>query len=163
MRVTTLLLAGFAALATAQSSVSVAPSAQSSEQAAITRCLAACNEGDVDCSAKCISVPNPNENDANATNKCVAECPQGKGSEAENLAYADCITKCINTYFYTITAVGSQPTGTTESGSGSGSGTTGTGAAPAATTTAAGSAAVGGAVVSSAVGLMGLLVAVLAL
>lgn len=62
MRATTLLLAGFAALAAAQSTTAPS-SAQSSDQAAITRCLAACNEGDVDCSAKCISVPNPNEDD----------------------------------------------------------------------------------------------------
>lgn len=70
MRATTLLLAGFAALAAAQSTTAPS-SAQSSEQAAITRCLAACNEGDVDCSAKCISVPNPNEDDVCILPKCV--------------------------------------------------------------------------------------------
>ena len=58
-------------------------------------------------------VPHPNDAAANKTNECVAECPQGEGSEAETEAYASCIQKCIGDNFYSLTqGPTAQPTGT---------------------------------------------------
>ena len=57
-------------------------------------------------------VPHPNDAAANKTNECVAECPQGKGSEAETKAYGDCIAKCIgDNYFSATVAPTAKPTG----------------------------------------------------
>lgn len=67
MRASSIILAGVFALASAQSTTSTvsvtttetAPNAANSQQAVITACLNACEEGDVSCRAKCIAVPNP--------------------------------------------------------------------------------------------------------
>lgn len=71
MRFTSILAtAGFALLASAAgtatsaapaTSVDAATAAANSAQAEIQRCLGACKDGDVNCSSKCIAVPNPNE------------------------------------------------------------------------------------------------------
>jgi len=71
MRFTALLYTGVFALAAAQSAstgsapttTDAATAAQNSQQAAILACLKTCKEGDVDCTSKCITVPNPSEND----------------------------------------------------------------------------------------------------
>ncbi|KAK8042030.1 hypothetical protein PG993_006553 [Apiospora rasikravindrae] len=73
------------------------------EQSAITACLDACKAGDVDCQSKCIAVPSPNTQQVNATNNCVAACPVGKGTAADNKAYQDCFNDCIGKYYYTST------------------------------------------------------------
>lgn len=59
--------------------------------------------GDVDCQSKCIAVPSPNTQQVNATNNCVAACPVGKGSAAENRDYEKCVNDCIGKYYYTST------------------------------------------------------------
>lgn len=68
MRVTSILFAGvFALVASAQTTVNSTPTmdpataAQASNQAESLRCIEACKAGDVDCTSKCIAVPNPNE------------------------------------------------------------------------------------------------------
>lgn len=64
MRFTPLVLTGlFALTASAQSTTSSASAPLNSEQAAIIRCIEACQEGDVSCTSKCIAVPNPSEDD----------------------------------------------------------------------------------------------------
>lgn len=64
MRFAPLILTGlFALTANAQSTTSSASAPQNSEQAAIIKCLEACQEGDVACTSKCIAVPNPSEDD----------------------------------------------------------------------------------------------------
>ncbi|KAK7952463.1 uncharacterized protein PG986_008191 [Apiospora aurea] len=73
------------------------------EQSAITACLDACKAGDVDCQSKCIAVPSPNTQQVNATNNCVAACPVGKGTAADNKAYQECVNGCIGKYYYTST------------------------------------------------------------
>lgn len=56
---------------------------------------------DVDCKAKCISVPSPDTQSVNSTTECVAACPQGNGTASDNLAYADCVNDCIGQYYFT--------------------------------------------------------------
>ncbi|KAK3943616.1 hypothetical protein QBC46DRAFT_26899 [Diplogelasinospora grovesii] len=186
MRFTALLLtvAGLALGVSAQTTTDSAPSATSSEQAAILACLNACDAGDVACRAKCIAVPNPDTAQVNATNQCVAACPQGNGTKADNEDYSNCVEGCIGKYYYTssgtpagatgaaggsgasgsagatgVTATGSASgTAATQTGSASGS-ATGTGAA-ASTSRAAGDVLH---VAGSAAGLLGFLAAFLAL
>lgn len=71
MRVTSILLAGvlaFVANAQDATTTDAAPTttdpalaAQNSAQAAMIACIEACQAGDVDCTSKCIAVPNPDE------------------------------------------------------------------------------------------------------
>ncbi|KAK4181592.1 hypothetical protein QBC36DRAFT_201975 [Triangularia setosa] len=132
MRVTSLFLTGaLAALASAQgttttaavnTSIDPATAAQSSQQADILRCINACTPGDVNCTSKCNPVPNPGEKDVEATNKCVAECPKGNGTEADNLAYGNCYSACVSSYYYTATpGIAPKPSATGGASSGNGS------------------------------------------
>jgi len=132
MRVTSILLTvGLALFANAQSSTAggnppsttqdSAAAAASSAQAEMLRCLNACKPGDVTCQAHCIAVPSPSDQQANDTNNCVSACPLGKGTEADNNAYHDCVSGCIAKNYYT-TAGTPQPTGGAGSSSGSNNG-----------------------------------------
>lgn len=89
---------------------------------------------DVNCQAKCISVPNPDESAVNQTTECVAKCPQGDGTEEETQQYIDCSQKCVTDFFLTTTG-GAAATQTSAAGSGSASAT----ATPSATTVTSGS------------------------
>ncbi|KAK3673869.1 hypothetical protein LTR78_006424 [Recurvomyces mirabilis] len=89
-------------LAAAQSSTTTgAPSGTSSSPTAEQTCLNACATGDVNCQAQCVGVPFPNGAQVNATTSCAYACPQGDGSEAETQAYAQCLAKCSNEYYFT--------------------------------------------------------------
>ncbi|GAB1310455.1 hypothetical protein MFIFM68171_00665 [Madurella fahalii] len=125
MRVTSILLTGvFALVANAQSTTNPSPptttdpaaAEQSSAQAAMIACIEACEAGDVDCTSRCIAVPNPDDAQVNETNNCVAACDQGEGTEADILAYGQCVTGCINEHYFTGTAGVPQPTGGAGSG-----------------------------------------------
>ncbi|KAK3394312.1 hypothetical protein B0H63DRAFT_444480 [Podospora didyma] len=119
MRFTSVILAGvFAAVASAidqtAASTSAAPAptvSQDPQQAAITRCLSACNPGDVNCTSKCIAVPNPDVSQVEATNQCVGNCTQGNGSAGETLAYENCVSACIGKHFYTASVGTPDPSG----------------------------------------------------
>ncbi|KAL2259182.1 hypothetical protein VTK26DRAFT_7236 [Humicola hyalothermophila] len=130
MRVTSILLAGaFALFANAQNTAGnaaptatdAATAAQNSEQAEMIRCIEACRAGDVVCTSKCVAVPSPNESQVNATNTCVAGCPQGDGSEAASAQYNSCVQACIGQHYYTASVGTPQPTGG-PSGNGNGNG-----------------------------------------
>ncbi|KAK1244998.1 hypothetical protein MKX08_004627 [Trichoderma sp. CBMAI-0020] len=102
MRFSVLLSGLFAAVAVAEStasapatSVSLSP-AQASQMA----CYKACPEGDVNCQAHCVAVPSPDGAQVNATTQCVANCPQGKGTAADNKAFGDCVQKCIGNHYF---------------------------------------------------------------
>ncbi|KAK4193530.1 hypothetical protein QBC35DRAFT_469188 [Podospora australis] len=142
MRVTSLLITGLFALAANAQSNTPAPSssptidpataAANSQQAEIIKCINACEAGDVNCTSKCISVPNPNEKAVEETNKCVNACPKGNGTEADNLNYANCRDGCIGKYYWAPTASGvpgasqtGAPNGAASSGSGTNAVTTG--------------------------------------
>ncbi|RYP46696.1 hypothetical protein DL768_007129 [Monosporascus sp. mg162] len=131
MRFTNALVAGiFAFTANAQTTESVTsagstavtsvPSAtttreltpEESLQAEVIECVETCPDDDVDCQANCITVPNPDEAAANDTNACVADCPQGDGSEEESAAYGECVQSCIAEHYLTTTFTGGQPTNT---------------------------------------------------
>lgn len=64
-------------------------------------------------------MPNPDPAAANATNNCVAACPQGNGTAADNLNYKNCVDGCIGKYYFTSSGT---PEATAGSGSGSGGG-----------------------------------------
>jgi hypothetical protein len=131
MRVTSIVLAaGLALFANAQTAGNTAPSptqdaasaAQSSAQAEVLRCLNSCKPEDVNCRAACISVPSPSDQQANATVNCVAACPIGKGTEADNNAFTKCTTDCVNNNYYDPSAGTPQPTGGSSSGNGNSNG-----------------------------------------
>ncbi|KAK5628124.1 hypothetical protein RRF57_003839 [Xylaria bambusicola] len=114
MRFTSFIVAGLFAVATsaqsstatgtavASSTASIDP-AQSSIAAQIQACLANCDESDTKCRANCIAVPSPDAQNVNATTSCVAACPQGNGTMADNDAYSDCVQGCIGEFYYTTT------------------------------------------------------------
>jgi cobalamin biosynthesis Mg chelatase CobN len=201
MRFTSIVLTGaFALLASAQSTTSATSAASttidaaqasaSAAQAEILKCLDACKPGDVSCTSKCIAVPNPSDSQVNATNNCVANCPQGKGTESDIAAYQKCVEDCIGANYFTATPspTGSSGSdnnnnggsgsnnnngdGSSSSGSGNDNGNTNpsstsgnqasnTGSNAAATSTGAASQLMQ--VSGSAVGLLGFLAAVMAL
>jgi len=176
MRVTTLVFSGIIALASAQSSSppTTTPTTTSTPsttwgltpaQSSQASCLGACKKGDVDCQAKCVGAPNPDAADVNATNKCVAECPKGKGTATDNVNYANCVDGCIRNHFLTTTSVPATATGGS-GGSGGSGGASGTNGSPtsgtgASTTPSAKSGAA--TIAGSGMGLLGFLAAALAL
>ncbi|KAK3957099.1 hypothetical protein QBC32DRAFT_2094 [Pseudoneurospora amorphoporcata] len=105
MRFTPLILTGlFALAANAQSTTTTSASAPlNSEQAAIIKCIEACQEGDVSCTSKCIAVPNPSDQDVNDTNDCVTACPKGNGTESDNAKYQSCVEDCIGQHYFSAT------------------------------------------------------------
>ncbi|KAI1754993.1 hypothetical protein F4782DRAFT_489592 [Xylaria castorea] len=111
MRFASFIVAGlFAVAASAQSSTTTAASssvsadpAQSSAASALEQCLASCSPDDTKCRADCVAVPSPDVQSVNATTACVAACPQGNGTAADNEAYANCVQGCIAQYYYTST------------------------------------------------------------
>ncbi|KAI1436580.1 hypothetical protein GGR50DRAFT_692986 [Xylaria sp. CBS 124048] len=137
MRFTSFVVAGlFAIVANAQSSaqetgsavasttVSVDP-AQSSEASKVEQCLAACDPSDTKCRANCIAVPSPDTQNVNATTACVAACPQGNGTAADNQSYENCVNGCISSFFFTSTGTPNLATSAAGGSSGSGSGSSG--------------------------------------
>ncbi|KAH6998076.1 hypothetical protein BKA56DRAFT_566783 [Ilyonectria sp. MPI-CAGE-AT-0026] len=117
MRFTIAVVAGFAALASAATSVSIDPA-----QSSYVACIDACDPGDVKCLSYCDVVPSPNDAQANATNNCVANCDQGDGSEKETAAYATCVQDCIsNNYFKTSSGTPKETDSSSGNSKGSGS------------------------------------------
>jgi len=133
-------------------------------------------------------VPNPDASQVNATTECVANCDQGDGSQAETDAYAACVQGCINDNYFTSggtpqatagsgsgssgsTASGSSASATSTSGSGSsddssatsGSGSTSTSSSSSESASASGSAADSVKVGMTGLGLLGFIVAAIAM
>lgn len=73
-----------------------------------------------------IQVPAPNDKQVNDTTNCVAECPQGDGSEAQTQKYSECTQGCIKKYYFD-SSQGATPSngGSGNSGSGASSGAAG--------------------------------------
>ncbi|KAI5466119.1 hypothetical protein BGZ63DRAFT_375366 [Mariannaea sp. PMI_226] len=111
MRFTFAVVAGFAALASAATSVSVDP-AQKSQIA----CLDKCDAGDVDCQSHCITVPSPDKTQVNNTINCVGNCKQGDGSKAATDAYSKCVQSCISDNYYKTSVGTPEQTGSSDSG-----------------------------------------------
>ncbi|KAJ9604777.1 hypothetical protein H2200_010892 [Cladophialophora chaetospira] len=134
---TTFATFGLVVLAAAQNATStesktslIAPTtAHSSSAASATaslspqvKCLQSCGSADVCCQAKCVGVPCPSQQQANATTDCAAKCPQGNGTASETEEYANCQASCISSYFMTSSATAA-PTGSQTAGSASASST----------------------------------------
>jgi len=150
MRFATFVAPGlFAALAVAAqtSTVSIDP-AQASQAA----CLKKCDAGDVDCQAHCISVPSPNQSQANATNECVAKCPQGNGSAAQTNAYKNCIDQCVAQNFFVTSEGTPEATGAPGNSNSNGNGNSGSVSSSAAAPTGSGSGSGSGSDSSSSSG-----------
>ncbi|KAM0511340.1 hypothetical protein ACHAPE_010006 [Trichoderma viride] len=113
MRFSVLLSGLFAVVAVAESTASAPATAASLSpaQASQAACFKACAEGDVNCQAHCVNVPSPDRGQVNATTQCVANCPQGKGTAADNKAYGDCVQGCIDAHYFASSAGTPQPTG----------------------------------------------------
>ncbi len=119
-------------------------------------------------------VPNPDAAQVNATNTCVAGCPQGDSSAADSLKYQNCVAACIGANYFTSTGTPA-PTGAAAAADGSSdtaaTGVTKTGTATGKTNSASGTAASASAssageavrVGTSALGLLGLAAALFAL
>jgi hypothetical protein len=72
-------------------------------------------------------VPSPDRGQVNATTQCVANCPQGKGTAADNKAYGDCVQNCIDNHYFVSSKGTPQATGAGNNAQNSG---TDTAAAP---------------------------------
>ena len=58
------------------------------------------------CVAGCYKVPCPSEDQANDTNDCVAQCPQGTGTPEDTQAYISCQNACFTSHFFPATMTG---------------------------------------------------------
>lgn len=56
-------------------------------------------------------VPNPDEDQIEATHACVAKCDQGNGTQEQTDKYAECINACIKENYYDATQGTPKPTG----------------------------------------------------
>lgn len=74
-------------------------------------------------------VPSPSDSQANDTTKCVAKCPQGKGTAADNKAFGDCIQQCINAHYF-VTSKGTPEATGAPGGNNAANSNTDTAAAP---------------------------------
>ncbi|PSK60460.1 hypothetical protein C1H76_4356 [Elsinoe australis] len=191
MKFSLTILAGLVGFAVAQSGSGTQNTASSTSTSLspTQTCLNACAAGDVNCQAACLGNPFPNESQINATTECSMNCVQGNGTQAETEAYGQCLANCRASYFISTGtnfvgasatgAAGSSATGSGSSapasGSASATGRTGSaassasGAANTASGSASASASAGAAVYGATVqvapfaGVMGLLMAALAL
>ncbi|KAK2740992.1 hypothetical protein FQN55_008547 [Onygenales sp. PD_40] len=167
-------LAGLVASVAAIPQETAAPSATLSPAA---KCATECGKDDVCCQAACYDVPCPNEGMANKTTECAMKCPQGSGTPQDTIDYAKCQQECIKSYFFSGTGSlpaatggsGSSPTGSdgaTITGTGSGSDPTGSAnptGGDASSTSSSGLAPANVQLGSTAAGVVGLLMAALAL
>ncbi|PGH07210.1 hypothetical protein AJ79_06314 [Helicocarpus griseus UAMH5409] len=171
-------LAGLLASASALPQETKAPTPSLSPEA---KCAAEqCSVEDICCKAKCYNVPCPSEGMANETTECAMKCPQGSGTPQDTINYAKCQTDCINSHFFKGSSVIPQPTETgnapSKTGDATGTGAAATGSAATASGSPTGSeesstpspstgaAAISNAQLgSSAAGIVGLLMAALAL
>ncbi|KAJ9661024.1 hypothetical protein H2198_002183 [Neophaeococcomyces mojaviensis] len=106
-----------AASVSAQNSTS-APSSASSTTASLSpqqTCLAKCESSDICCQAACVNVPCPSQLQANATTECAGHCVQGNGSYSETQQYAACQASCVSSYFLSSTTAAAAATGSSGS------------------------------------------------
>jgi hypothetical protein len=96
-----------ALIASALSAVAVAQTTSASPsysidpaQASVVACLDKCADTDIDCLARCNPVPNPSEDQVIALDKCVGDCDQGDGSDADSKKYEQCRASCIAEHYY---------------------------------------------------------------
>jgi len=185
------LVALVAAIPQSSSTTDVASSTSTAPLSPTASCIAAC-QNDINCQAGCVGVPAPNASMVNSTTECAAKCPQGSGSPADTEAYAKCQQGCISSLFFSATGTaasgaaetgassatgnteasttdsssGSSQTGSSSGGtatSGSGSSSSSTASGSAASTSHTGAASSNIQMGASAAGLMGIMLAALAL
>ncbi|GES59722.1 hypothetical protein ATEIFO6365_0002005300 [Aspergillus terreus] len=115
MKLNLLAVSTLLALAAAQdaSSTSTGASSATTSLSPEASCAVKCADTDRCCIAACYKVPCPSDSMANATNTCVAACPQGSGTPADTDAYSQCQARCFSSHFFPASATnaGSQATG----------------------------------------------------
>ncbi|KAL2209872.1 hypothetical protein CC79DRAFT_1365288 [Sarocladium strictum] len=118
-----------ALIASALSAVAVAQTTSASPsysidpaQASVVACLDKCADTDIDCLARCNPVPNPSEDQVIALDKCVGDCDQGDGSDADSKKYEECRASCIAEHYYNTSEGTPKATGAAGSGSNGNSG-----------------------------------------
>ena len=112
MRFTAVFIASaLSAVAVAQSTTASPTMSLDPAQSSIIACLDKCGEDDVACKARCNPVPNPSESQVIQLDKCVGDCDQGDGSDADSEAYAKCRADCITKYYYNTSEGTPQATG----------------------------------------------------
>lgn len=101
MRFTAALIASaFSAVAVAQTTSASPSYSIDPAQASVVACLDECADTDIDCLARCNPVPNPSEDQVIALDKCVGDCDQGDGSDADSKKYEQCRASCIAEHYY---------------------------------------------------------------
>jgi len=136
-------------------------------QASAAACLKTCASDDAVCQQACVALANG----VNPIANCQTLCPKGNGTEADNLAYTQCVSACISTagvqataFTTTTSATVATSTAASEtSGSGSGSGPSGTSSGPPAASSTFKSASSSLHMCASLVGLLAVFMAMLAL
>jgi hypothetical protein len=102
MKYTTVILALVASVfAVPQASITSAPAAAPipSGLTPAVSCALKCTAGDVMCQAACLGNARPNASQVIDTNNCAARCYQGEGSEADAIAFGQCVSGCIASLF----------------------------------------------------------------
>ncbi|CAG8621974.1 3493_t:CDS:2 [Dentiscutata heterogama] len=92
----------FSALVRAQSETAANPAAAASPATStsapdqISQCIQkyGCSNSDINCVAWCAGVPNPSQQDVNATNDCISNCPN-----TTTAGYQSCVSGCINSHY----------------------------------------------------------------
>jgi phosphotransferase system glucose/maltose/N-acetylglucosamine-specific IIC component len=114
MRFTVALVGAFAAIVSAQSTTSSAATSTNSvdaAQASTLACLEEC-DGDSTCMSYCgAPVPSPDEDAVNNNIACLAECPQGNGTEEQTARYIACKDACEREFFFVSESGTPRPTG----------------------------------------------------
>ncbi|CAG8501997.1 17626_t:CDS:2 [Dentiscutata erythropus] len=87
----------------ANPATAASPATSTSAPDKISQCLQnqGCSYSDINCVAWCAGVPNPSPQDVNATNDCIASCPN-----TTNAGYQSCVSGCINSHYNQPTVYG---------------------------------------------------------
>lgn len=119
MRFTAALIASaFSAVAVAQTTSASPSYSVDPAQASVVACLDKCADTDIDCLARCNPVPNPSEDQVIALDKCVGDCDQGDGSDADSKKYEECRASCIAEHYYNTSEGTPRATGAAGSSNG---------------------------------------------
>ncbi|KAG9254983.1 uncharacterized protein F5Z01DRAFT_63468 [Emericellopsis atlantica] len=116
MRFTSALVAGsLAFVASAQSTTASLSPAQTSQVA----CIKDCDADDLACIARCSPVPNPNEDQVEATHNCISKCydEHGQGTAESIQAFSQCQNRCIAADYWNSSEGTPKPTGAVGGGS----------------------------------------------
>jgi len=116
MRFTSAIVAGSLAVAASAQSTTVSLTPAQSSQVA---CISECDADDLACIARCSPVPNPNEDQVEATHECISKCYEehDEGTAESIEAFSQCQDVCIAADYYNSNGGTPMPTGAVGGGS----------------------------------------------